>query len=325
MAVPDGPAMSVVVLTPDCYETVRKTIHHLRSQAVARDLEIIIVAPSAGALNLDESDRREFCEVRVVEVGAIKSTGAAYAAGVRQASAPVVVLTEEHVYTDPGWAQALIETHQQLWVAVGPAVRNANPGSLTSWASFLMVYGPWSEPVAAGEVESLPKHNSSYKRAVLLAYGPALSGMLQSENRLHSDLRAKGHRLYLEPRAKISHLNFELLSSWLQAQFHSWRQFAAARARGWVPGRRLLYAGGTPLIPFIRLRRLLPLLRTVQQRRTVPSGSLPILMLGLVAGAAGELAGYALGAGDAERKASQFEFHRVRHLAKTNRQAMASS
>lgn len=318
-------AMSVVVVTPDCYETVRKTIHHLQSQTARQHLEIVIVVPSADALNLDESEFVEFFGHRVVEIGTIRSTGEAYAAGVRQARAPVVVLTEEHVYTDPGWAQALIETHQELWVAVGPAVRNANPGSLTSWASFLTVYGPWIEPVAAGEAESLPKHNSSYKRAVLLDYGDELDTMLQTESALHRDLRSKGYRLYLEPRAKIWHLNFEMLSSWLQAQFHAWRQFGSARAREWSPSRRLLYAGGAPLIPFIRLRYILPLLRKVQQRRTVPSGILLILMLGLVAGAAGELAAYALGAGDAERKALQFEFHRVRHLAKKNRQAMASS
>ncbi len=315
--------MSVVVVTPDCYETVRKSIHHLQAQTVRRHLEIVIVAPSVDAFNRDESELVEFFGHRLVEIGAIRSTGEAYAAGVRQARAPVVVLTEEHVYTDPGWAQALIEAHHELWSAVGPAVRNANPGSLTSLASFLMVYGPWIEPVAAGEAESLPKHNTSYKRAILLDYGPALDSMLQAENILQRDLRARGHRLYLEPRAKISHLNFELLSPWIQAQFHSWRQFASARAQEWSPIRRLLYTCGAPLIPFIKLQHMLRQLRTMEQR-TVPSGVLPVLILGLVAGAVGEMTGYALGIGDAKRKAAQFEFHRVRHLARKNRQAMAS-
>jgi hypothetical protein len=41
------PEMSVVVLTPDCYETVRKTIRHLRAQNVRGCLEIVLVAPSA--------------------------------------------------------------------------------------------------------------------------------------------------------------------------------------------------------------------------------------------------------------------------------------
>lgn len=319
------PAMSVVLVTPDCYETVRKTIHHLQGQTVRQHLEIVIVAPSADTLNLDESELVEFFGHRVVEIGAIRSTGEAYAAGVRQAMAPVVVLTEEHVYPDPGWAQALIETHQQLWVAVGPAVCNANPGSLTSWASFLMVYGPWIEPVAAGEAESLPKHNSSYKHAVLLDYGAELATMLQTESALNRDLRSKGYRLYLEPRAKIRHLNFELLSSWLQAQFHSWRHFSATRAREWSPSRRLLYAGGAPLIPLIRLKQILRQLRKVEHQGIAPAGVLPVMVLGLIAGAVGEMTGYALGVGQAASKATQLEFHRVRHLAKTSRQAIVGS
>ncbi len=41
------PAMSVIVVTPDCYETVRKTVRHLKAQNVKGRLEIVFVAPSA--------------------------------------------------------------------------------------------------------------------------------------------------------------------------------------------------------------------------------------------------------------------------------------
>jgi hypothetical protein len=153
------------------------------------------------------------------------------AAGVRHASAPVVALAEDHSYPDPDWAAALIGAHRHAWAAVGPAVRNANPKSVTSWADFLIAYGPWSEPATAGEVEHLPGHNSSYKRAILLDYGPELEAMLGAESVLHWDLRARGSRLYLEPKAKIAHLNFGLLSSLARAQFHGGRLLAAVRAQ----------------------------------------------------------------------------------------------
>ena len=87
-----SPAMSVVVITPDRYATVRKTIKHLRTQKVCASLEILIVAPSARELELDESEMRSFLRHKVVEVGHMSSTARARAEGARQASAPVVAL-----------------------------------------------------------------------------------------------------------------------------------------------------------------------------------------------------------------------------------------
>jgi GT2 family glycosyltransferase len=263
---------------------------------------------------------KDFFQFRVVEVDKIRSIAQANAAGIRQASAPVVAFVEEHSYPDPSWAEALIEAHRQPWAAVGPVVRNANPGSLVSWADFLIAYGPWMDPSPTGVVDFLPGHNSSYKRTILLDYGPELEAMLESESVLHWDLQAKGYQLYLEPAAKISHLNFGLLSSWIPAQFHNGRLFAATRARRWSPLQRLFYTGGAPLIPVVRFRRALQQLRRSDRRRNLPPGVLLTLILGLVVSAVGEMMGYALGAGDAKQKLSNFEFHRIRHLREQDRQ-----
>jgi hypothetical protein len=61
--------MSVVLVTPDKYDAIRKTVEHLRAQTVLDQLEIVIVAPSAAALNFDAADLKAFGRVRVVEVG----------------------------------------------------------------------------------------------------------------------------------------------------------------------------------------------------------------------------------------------------------------
>lgn len=315
--------MSVVIVTPDCYETIRKTIGHIRTQNVADRLEMVIAAPSAAALALDEAELRDFVQVRVVELGAIRSIAWANAAGVRHARAPVVVLAEDHCYPEPGWAKALIDAHRQPWAAVGPVVRNANPDSSISWVDLLLGYAPWLDPAPRGVIDHLPGHNSSYKQAILLDYGPDLEAMLEAESVLHWDLRAKGHQLYLEPAAKVSHLNFGRLCSWIPAQFHSGRVFAAGRGRSWSPLRRLLYAGGAPFIPLVRFWRILRRARQAGPR-SLPLKVLPALILGLVVSALGELLGYASGAGDAKLKLSTFEFHRVRHLANQPRQAGSS-
>jgi len=101
-------------------------------------------------------------------------------------------------------------------------------------------------------------HNSSYKRDILLRYDSRLDDMMEAESVLHWDLRRDGYRLYLEPAAKTSHLNFTLLSSWVQALFQSGRKFAAFRATNeqWSRTRRLLFSAASPLIPLVRFRRI---------------------------------------------------------------------
>lgn len=302
--------MSVIIITPDNYETIRTTIGYLREQTVGEKLEVIIVAPSEDALAADYSELEDFHQTVVVEVGKVKSVAQANAVGIRRASAPVVAFIEEHSYPEPGWAEALIRAHQHSWAAVGPVVRNANPDSLISWADFIISYGQWMESSPAGVVEVLPGHNSSYKREILLEYGTELESILEAETTLHFDLREKGYQLYLEPEAQISHLGFSLLSSWLSAQFHLGRLFAANRANRWFFLRQLLYTGGTPLIPILRFFRILRQLNWPGKQHNFPSGALPLSMLGLVASALGEMTGYAFGPGNSIQRMLNLEFHR---------------
>lgn len=315
------PAMSVVIATPDRYETIRTTIRYLRAQTVREQIEIVIVAPSLEQLALQESELEGFHGFRVVEVGSIRSVGTANAAGIRRASAPVVALAEDHAYPDPDWATALIETHRQPWAAVGPVLRNANPDSPISWADFLIAYAPWVDSTPAGVVAHLPGHNSSYKREILLGYGDELEAMLEAETVLQWDLRAKGYALYLQPAAKVSHTNFALPSSWMASQFHCGRMFAATRAEEshWSVLRRLFYAGAAPLIPLVRLSRVLPTLRRTRRHENLPRGVLPALCFGLVVDGVGQLLGYLAGAGDARQRMSDLEYHRDHHITRSDK------
>lgn len=307
--------MSVIVITPDSYATVSKTIRHLRAQKNRGELEIIIVAPSSDALEPDEAAMHSFLRHRVVEIGPIISTARARAAGVRAASGAVVAFVEDHAYPAPGWAEALIERHREGWVAVGPVITNANPRSRTSWANLLIEYAEWLEPATCGEREHLPGHNGSYKRDVLLEYGPRLEEMLDAESVLHWNLRARGHRLYLESKARTFHQNFSARRPSLTLRFNGGRLFASARARSWSNWRRAFFTCAAPLIPLVRCLRITrELFRPGRPRRLLP-GLLPALFVGLLFDGAGEMTGYALGAGRAMALLSDMEFHRERFMA----------
>ena len=89
-------------------ETIRKTITCLRTQTVRDRIEIIIVAPSADKLVLNESDLQPFHSVRVAEIGDVMSLAHGNAAGVRVAAAPIVAMLEDHSYPDPKWAENIL-------------------------------------------------------------------------------------------------------------------------------------------------------------------------------------------------------------------------
>lgn len=303
------PAMSVVLVTPDRYESLRMTVKALRAQTVRDQLELIIVAPSAAKVDLETVELEGFFGFRVVEADANKSIPAAKAAGMRAASAPVVVLGEDHSYPDQHWAKALIETHQEPWGAVGPVLWNANP-SMVSWANFFIAYGPWIGPRESGVMESLSEHNSSYKRELLIEYGSQLESMLDREGTLHQELQKRGHRLYLESRAKTDHLNFSQLWLSMVLRFYGGRVYGAVRARAgrWSPFRRVFYAGGWFLIPLQRLRHVLREIRRTKRQDELLPRILPVLLTLLTATALGEVTGYLLGVGRAQRKLDRFEF-----------------
>lgn len=319
-----APEMSVVVVSLDSYERIRQTMAALRVQTARRRLEIVIVAPSKQGLNLDEANLQEFLSFQVVEVGPIRSTGGAIAAGFQKAEAPVVAYAEEHSYPFPTWAEALLLAHKKPWGAVGPAIVNANPNTFISWANLFADFGASVEPAVAGVTSHLAWHHTSYKRALLSGYETEqLQNLLETEGFLHQALQNRGYQLYLEPAAKSNHVNVSSIVSLVRCEFVGGRLFGAARVRHnkWSMARRLLYILGSPLIPILRLRRTLQEIRRAGQFSRLFPRILPSLLTALVVHCLGEICGYALGAGDAAWQRVPCELNRYAFLTESEKKA----
>jgi hypothetical protein len=318
-----GPAMSIIMVTPDRLETLRQTLTHLRAQTVADQLEVIIVAPSETGLELNASALKPFYGYRVVEGDPLRSSAEARVAGIRAATAPVVVFTEDHCFPARGWAAALIARHREPWAAVGPALVNGNPRTLLSWTNLLIEYGPWVDPVESGPRDHIPPHNSSYKRELLLAYGDRLPALVEAETLLQWDLRAHGQELYLESAAKSRHFNVSVFTVWVSLRFNVGRMFAGARARDWGIGKRIFYTLASPLIPWLRFARAVPVARRCERRHRIFPRVLPMLFAGFLIDGFGELVGYACGEGRAVANVSRFEFHRDYNLRQDDLRAFS--
>jgi len=317
-----GPALSIVLAVHGTFAAVRHTIRCLRAQTVRGRIELVLVWASDDEAIVPEAETEGFFSCRIARVRPNAPVASANAAGVRHAAAPVVAFAEDHCFPEPEWAEALIAAHARGYAVVGPEVVNGNPGSIVSWCDYLIGYGPWMSPAAAGEAPFLPGHNSSYKRELLLEYGDRLEVMLSAETVLHWQLAEQGHSLYLEPRARTAHLNFARWDIWLSVQFHQGRVFGGLRAEGWSKPRKLFYAVASPLIPMVRLVRLSREMLLPNRPRHLLPRILPALTLGLLSDGLGQMLGYLAGPGRSLKWIAAFEFNRVLYVRPDERRAL---
>lgn len=79
---------------------------------------------------------------------------------------------------------------------------------------------------------------------------------------------------------------------WLRMEFNSGRAYARERARNWRWIRRLLFIGGTPLIPLVRSIRILKQLIQSGTSQDLNFRNIFPACVGLIVSALGEMAGY---------------------------------
>ena len=309
----ERPKLSVI-LTTDRYETIRSVVHCLNQQTMTAEVELVILASDLGSIDAVESGFDRFAGVRLVEIGAIERFAEARAAGVRAASAPVVVIGETHSYPHPGWAEALVEAHKGPWAIVAPGFGNANPDGALSWAIFLLDYGRWLGGLPPGEIGMAPTHNAAYKREQLLRLGSGLETALAHGDIIAEHFHAQGHHRYFEPAARIDHLNISKLGPWIHERYLSGRIIAGRRSQRWAWPKRLAYFLGSPLIPGVILFRLRKGLRQARRQTQLPLGTVPAMVVGAVVSAMGEAAGYALGTGNStESRMTEYELHKTHY------------
>ncbi len=321
--VSEQPVLSVLLPT-DSLSTVRDSLECFRTQEDNEQLEIVIAAPVEARIDGSEPELAGFQHVQIVEIerrdweaGDLTRLTKACARAVRVARGPLVVFAESHAFPRPGYVRALIRAHAEPWGAVGPSVSNANP-SAVSWSSLFMDYGRWVDYAERGPKDDVPGHNSAYRRTALLALGPRLDDLLHANSVMHAELRAAGYELMMEPDAVVDHMNVSSFGWSMRERFQSGRNFAAVRCRDWPTHRRAAYTLGAPLIPPVRLWRTLREVRRARRSRQLPQ-ILPVLLIALCFGAAGEATGYATGRSGETRLLCDIELHRTQYLKPSHR------
>lgn len=310
------PVLSAVVVIPDTFETVSRTVRALQAQTIASQMEIVLVVPNEG-IEVPAEALQPFQGSQIISAP-LYSSARGNAAGIRHARAPFVALTEDHSFPAPHWAERLVAAFQGNPAVVAPVVRNGNPNSVVSWANFLIDYGEWADPLSSGTREFLPGHNSVYRRSVLEPFLDRLDDWFEAEAVLHWELRRQGQQLWLENSTYTRHYNFGQWKPFLHSHWQAGRIFAAKRALGWHWTRRAAYALASPLIPLVRFTRV----RRAAQRMRLPWGMrmrvYAAMCVGLTVDGLAQGLGYLRGAGDVQGFSLKYEFHRFRYIKQSD-------
>lgn len=320
---PDSPALSVVLITPDVFDTVRTTVRHLNAQTIAGQIELIIAAPVASAVHVPPEAVSRLRRCKVVEVGALTTMCSGKVKALSHATAPIIAFAEDHSFPEPDWAAALLDGHARGYTGVMPAMLNANPRTFLSWSAMFMHFGAAVEPID-GEVRyGSASHNTSYRRDALLELADELPRLMLVELFLQDALHARGHRFLQQPAARTRHVQATRPRAWVGHGFIGGRLYGGLRVElnRWPLARRMFMVAASPLIPLLRLRRVVREIRRTSHGPLLLPRLLPHLITGLVIHAAGEVTGYILGVGDSDVTYSEFEAHRYRNTAEPDRVA----
>ncbi len=306
-----APSLSVLLATPDNFTTLRRTVDALRRQSIAGQLELVFILPDQQAFDPQPGELGGFHSIKIVEHPVALELSQARVAGLRAATAPYVVIGEDHSFPHRRWAEKILSAHEAGYRVVGVAMRNPTPRSAIGWADMMTSFIAFIHPAESGPQGMLPGHNTSYLRQLLLDQGERVRDVFQVEAILHFELAAKGETLWLESQALTTHHNLLRPGRFLRHKWLGGLVFGSLRSRNWPLRRRLMVGLLSPAIPLLRIWRMRSRLQRIHRHHRCVPRAFPWLVLALAVHAAGEGIGTLFGHGNAIKHYWQAEFHRL--------------
>lgn len=287
------PRLSILLPAKLGYDSVRAAIHAWDAQTRRADIEILILCPEHLGPTAAQAARLEPAQ-RVVLTGSADLHDMR-GIGLRQATGEFVVLAEDHCLPDPDCAAALLTRLEEGWDGVGPALRPGVRSTCWSEGSFLIGYGEWMEPVAAGPTTVLCGWNGTVRTTLLRDLADDLPGLMRVGAFAMARLRRQGGRFFLEPRARMRHFDPPGCGRELYLLFVVSLGFGAMRTQNWSTPSRWLYPLAAPAIAFLHGKRAFKQFRRAGTAAGLRPTALVAAAVLAIAWAVGEAVGAVLG------------------------------
>ncbi len=242
-----------------CYNsesTIRECLTAILTQQTEISFDVIVVDSSS-----DLTARiveQEFPSVRLIRFNKRTYAGAARNAGAKATKAQYCLMIDSDCVARPDLIRRVVERHREgSYAAVGGALRNGTPRSLSGWIGYLIEFKEFMPTAPMRLEKSIPTANLAYRREALERHGYFDEEMWLAEDiLLNWKIYNSGDRLLFDPAIEVTHLNRTGWGPVLSYQVSLGSLSAAARRRGSLPGEILLRH------PLLIL--LMPLVRTLR-------------------------------------------------------------
>jgi glycosyl transferase family 2 len=282
--------LSVIVTSCDAPDLLERCLAALVTPRRTEDVEVIVADCSRE--NPTPRLAARFPTVRVRHVEPMSLPALRWTA-VRDARGDLIGAVEARCTPAEDWCEAIVRAHRAApdAPAVGGPVDLKAGANAFDWGLYLCEYVAFAPPVEEADAEEISGANLSYKRADLEAARDVLDEGVW-EAALHLRWRRAGRRMRMS-RATVVFQNGMRPAAAVRMRFNYARSYAAERIRGDL-GRRILYALGSPALPFVLTTRVA---RHACRKGYGPAfwRALPWILVLNSAWSAGEFAGYATG------------------------------
>ncbi len=259
---PEDVPLSVVIGAPGGGSEVIHCLEALYPLAQSGGAEIILaVSPGVGdSSNAATQERihRQFPAVHVLQFSQPYTIHQLRGLGIARSRGGIIAMIDAFSIVDKEWIPRIIQAHRERSnLVIGGLVEPyaASSKNLASWTIYFHEYGRFMAPQHGGETDILAASNISYKREAL--FDPSSHPRFQVfwKEFVNQGIMGAGQALWLDPNVVVRSRKPISFREFFSSRYDNGRCFAGMRAEHFTFGKRLFYAGATPLLPGLLLWR----------------------------------------------------------------------
>ncbi|MCZ6765658.1 MAG: glycosyltransferase family A protein [bacterium] len=289
------PELSVVVASATSAQDLTVFLDALLRQCDGKDVEVIVS-------NCCQDDSLHGMDKKTPGVSFIQFDRkdilpTLWGAGIERSRGRIIAVTDTTCPVEEGWVDSVLEAHESPHPVIGGAVEIGTCKRWVDWTAYFCEYAQFMRPLRDGYATELPGNNVSFKRSALQKGSEfTTNGFWKSY--WCQRLQAEGIRLVSVPSIVVRYNKSYELMPFMVRRFHHGRCFAGMRFPRSSVVKRVAYAVGSLLLPFVSLARIMRAVLPKKRYRWEFWVSFPVSVLAVVTWSAGELCGYVAGTGN---------------------------
>jgi GT2 family glycosyltransferase len=280
--------VSVVIPSYNSEKYIQKCLASLSKQKGNFKYEIIVVDSSEPSDSTRKIIKRDFNFVKLVELKKQTLPGEGRNIGIKQAKGKIIAFLDTDCVAREDWLNKAVDTVNQGYFIIGGAVRNANPG-IISTADHILTFNEFLPGMPRREIEFMATCNLVCKKEIFKKIGGFPLDLAAGEDTIFCYNATKKYKILFNPDMIISHHNRTEFKKFMMHHNNFGKHSAMLRKSYALPGRIFArYPVLALLAPGARFIRIL-------SRIISSNGNLwyefcatsPIIFLGLTSWSAG--------------------------------------